>query len=167
MQSDPFNLDRLQDIVTPEPVSWWPPAGFWWLVFAMIVVWGIYYVVLAVHRWIQNAYRRQALHELHEIEQQSSAHGQDGAILVRLSSLLKRVALVSFPRQEVASLSGEDWLTFLSQSCDQVDFLHGPSRKLGSASFDAGTTLGSEADWQEVISASRTWIGDHQAERIG
>ena len=117
MQSDPTSLDRLQDIVQPQPVAWWPPAPFWYCLIALAAVWLCHGLAVAAYRWIQNAYRRQALRELALVID----HGDRRPAAI--STILKRVALVSFPPEEVASLSGDAWLRFLNETCSEVDFL--------------------------------------------
>ena len=66
-------------------------------------------------RWQANAYRREALRELGEIETAPE----------RLPELLKRVALVAYPRAEVAELSGDAWLGFLDGTLGSTDFTSG------------------------------------------
>ena len=46
----------------------------------------------------RNAYRREALRELEEAD------------AADISAILKRTALVAFPREQVASLSGAAWM---------------------------------------------------------
>ena len=158
MEADPYRLDLLRDITEPERVSWWPPAPFWWCLIALLAIWLVYWIGMSTHRWFRNAYRRQALRELESIV------ARDPSWPTNLSALLKRVALVSFPRDQVASLSGQGWLLFLDQTCDKVNFREGPSRILGSASFDPDTERSSDADVAAVVSDVRKWILGHRVE---
>jgi hypothetical protein len=162
LQGDPYSLDRLRDIVQPAPVSWWPPAPFWYGVIVLAAAWLGYGLVLAAHRWIHNAYRRQALRELAMIEDAANQDGPQVEHLSNVSEILKRTALVSFQREKVASLSGEAWLRFLTETCDQVDFMKQPNRCLGSASFEpqvAGTV-----NLEQIVRDARTWIVGHRSE---
>jgi hypothetical protein len=165
MQVDPYGLDRLQDIVQQETVSWWPPAPFWYCLIALAATWLIYGTGVAVYRWVKNAYRREALRELERIVGQDPSWQSrlDRSWPTEVSTILKRVALVSFPREKVASLSGDPWLCFLTDTCDQVDFLKEPTRCLGSASFDPRVAK-SDADLDGVIRDAQAWIVGHRAE---
>jgi hypothetical protein len=98
---DPADLSRLNDIVAPPPVPWWPPAPGWWLLGAALLA------VIATLSWAallhyrRNAYRRAALAEIDAIGKVN-----DPASAAALSAVLKRVALVAYPRSDVASLTG-------------------------------------------------------------
>lgn len=161
MQGDPFSLDRLHDIVEPAPVSWLPPAPFWYCLFAIGAIWIAYAAIMAGLRWIRNAYRRQAIVELTQL-QETMKTGKPQPQTI--SALLKRVALVSFPRQRVASLSGDAWLGFLTETCQQVDFTKGPETILGSASSDARATI-TQAELERIMLSARKWILRHHVER--
>src|SRR5262245_63229264 len=104
---DPGSLDRLNDIVVPPPVPWWPPAPAWYAVGIIVLI------LLAVLAWqmiawrMRTRYRRAALAELATIDTRSS-HA-----LGAVAELVKRVALAAFPREQVASLAVDVWLAFL------------------------------------------------------
>lgn len=160
LQQDPLNLDRLRDIVPPDPIHWWPPAPLWWLVIALVFTWGTYLIVTRFLKWRGNGYRREALRELDRMAQVGDST-QSVMKVVELSALLKRVALVTYPRQKVASLSGQDWLEFLSQTCDEVDFSHGPTVRLGSASSTCDGNEMEADQWRQLLEDCRRWIVGH------
>lgn len=151
---DQADLSHLADIVVPAPISWWPPAPGWWIVGAALLA------VLAVlarqlylrHR--RNAYRRAAIAELSAIGSVA-----DGAGLTAISSILKRTALVAYPRGDVASLTGADWLTFLDRSAGTDDFAKGPGAGLKQAVL--GTRV---EDGAAIRAAARRWIARHRIE---
>lgn len=152
---DPYSLDQLQDIAEPAPLPWWPPAPGWYYVFALLSIWTFVFLFRAWQRWRANAYRRQAMSELEKLPQGD---------LVGISTLLKRVALVAYPRRRVASLSGTTWTDFLSQTCQKCDFSHGEVAKIGTAAYvDANRTC-DPSTWQEVYRVSKVWISHHVSE---
>ncbi len=105
MNSDPASLDNLRGIVELDPVSWWPMASGWWaLGFFVLVVLAIV-VYRTTQQWQASAYRRAALKEL-----QSATNISD------ISTILKRTALVAFPRAEVAALAGSAWPDWLGDA---------------------------------------------------
>jgi hypothetical protein len=105
MNTDPASLDNLREIVLPPPVPWWPLAPGWWLLFAAIALAALAFAFRLFRRWRANAYRRAALREL-------AVAGDVPAI----AEILKRTALVAYPRKDVAALSGAAWLAWLAET---------------------------------------------------
>lgn len=108
-------LAGLRDLHTPPPPSWWPPAPGWWLLAALALAAVAGAVVVLIRRRRRAKPVRAALAELEAI----FAALDDGGELHRVqsvSTLLKRVALLRYPRTEVAALSGERWVTFLQNT---------------------------------------------------
>ncbi|MDH3644604.1 MAG: DUF4381 domain-containing protein [Gammaproteobacteria bacterium] len=115
----------LRDIHLPEAVSWWPPAYGWWLLALVLgvfvgVVWWLVRRRPARRRatWI----RKSALRELDAVETCYRASGDARAAVAAMSVLLRRFALGLAPREQVASLTGQRWLHWLRQRCDDPGF---------------------------------------------
>ncbi len=115
-------LAGLQDIHLPEPIGWWPPAWGWCVLGLMLMVGLIALGLYIIRRYINGQKKRQALRLLKSYRQEylDKANSQLGA--ARVSELLKRVALVYFPRMSVASLNGEAWINFLNTTSKGLDF---------------------------------------------
>ncbi|WP_108858576.1 DUF4381 domain-containing protein [Ruegeria sp. Alg231-54] len=142
-------LDMLEPAPVPEPISMIPQT-WGWGVLALILA---DLIILAVYAFLRhrqtNAYRREALVEL-------AASDNDAA---KIAEILRRTALVAYPRREVAALHGEDWTNFLNQTSDNVSFTDGRSRQLLEAPYrdvKAGPDLKNLA---------RNWIKSHKRER--
>ena len=108
MNTDPASLDNLRDIAELPPVPWWPLAPGWYVLLAILAIGSGIFAFRALRQWRANAYRRAALSEL--------GNAPD---LAAVADILKRTALATHPRSEVASLTGEAWLAWLST--------HGPA----------------------------------------
>ncbi|KTD19803.1 DUF4381 domain-containing protein [Legionella londiniensis] len=115
-------LTHLRDIHLPPPVGWWPLAPGWY-VLALILLLMLFFFLICLYRaYCYGQAKRQALKllakykKLHQEEQNSQLTS------ARISELLRRVALVYYPRSQVASLKGDDWLSFLQSTAKQVDF---------------------------------------------
>lgn len=151
---DPADLSHLADIVTPPPVPWWPPAPGWWIAGAALLA------ALAILAWSallhyrKNAYRRAALAELSAIGTVS-----DPASAAAVSAILKRVALVAYPRAQVANLTGASWLAFLDHAASTTDFTRGPAAALAQAAYGAPLR-----DGAAVLAAARRFVTEHRAE---
>lgn len=152
--SDPADLSNLRDIVVPPDVPLWPPAPGWWIVGAAAVSSAVVLAAMVVLRYRRNAYRRAALHTLAEVE-----HLPPGEAAQRITAVLKRAALVAYPRAEVAKLSGEAWLGFLDRTGHTDAFTTGPARSLPSLAFGG---IAEATSLPAVASAARAWVRGHR-----
>ncbi|MEM6468244.1 MAG: DUF4381 domain-containing protein [Planctomycetota bacterium] len=155
MKADPYSLDLLRDVVSPMRVSWWPPSPGSMFLVAIVLLWFSVLAFRLIQRYRRRAYRRQAVRELAEIK--------PGDFLA-LSELLKRVALVSFPRERVASLAGSDWMQFLSSTNDQVDFSAVAAERLAVASAVSGSANDEPDLWRHTCGVAKHWIVVHGGE---
>ncbi|TWT81382.1 hypothetical protein CA13_28340 [Planctomycetes bacterium CA13] len=146
MIAEQGNLKDLRDIVVPEPVAWWPLAVGWWVLLGITLVTGLYLATRAWQKWQANAYRRAALVEL---EQANSAS--------TMTQILKRTALCVFPREEVASLSGQPWCDWLRERGDQP-MTSSTERYLSSDAFRDADIV----DQQELRDYVAGWIRLHR-----
>ncbi len=103
MPQDSNSLDRLNDIVIPQDVSWWPLAPGWYVLFGLLLIVAGWLLWRAADKWRANAYRRMALRELATLKDAAS-----------IAELLRRTALVVIPRAEVASSTGKEWVDWLA-----------------------------------------------------
>lgn len=149
---DPADLSHLADIAMPLPVPWWPPAPGWWILAAAFLAALAILATMAVRRYRRNAYRRAALAELAAINVADPTSG------VSISAVLKRVALVAYPRSEVASLTGSAWLAFLDRVGATADFTTGSAAGLARAAL--GSPVG---NGDAILAAARHWVRRHRA----
>lgn len=150
-------LAQLRDIHLPEPVGWWPPAPGWWILAFAVVALIVLSFLLTKKLWLRNRYRRAAIREL-KILQNTPPENQQ-AILEKLSTLLRRVALQTFGRESVAPLSGEKWLCFLDQTGKTDQFTQGPAKVLG---YDLYASSPVEKDTKQVAQIIHKWIKEHR-----
>lgn len=162
---DPASLDRLHDILVPAPVPWWPPApGWWWLIGFGLVVLSASLLRVFV-RWQQNRYRREVLVGLTALEESLVDPTKRAAAMVEVSALLKRAALTAYPREQVASLTGAAWSSFLDRTAAGSSFSSGPGMILHDSVCDPGSTSAlDEITIQEVLAAVRRWIRHHPSD---
>ena len=125
-----LNLVELLDLLDPPPepvrVAMTPQTSGWivlGLVAVSLLAWG---AVTLLRRYRSNAYRRAAVAELNAL-----AH--DGEDPAQIAVLLRRTALAAYPRGQVASLHGDDWLQFLDGHFPGDGFCKGPGRVLAAA----------------------------------
>ncbi|HNP36887.1 MAG TPA: DUF4381 domain-containing protein [Woeseiaceae bacterium] len=120
----------IRDLHLPDPVGWWPLAPGWWLLVALAAV-GLGWLLrrwFAAHR--RHAARRYALRQLKSLGNAYASHGNAVMLASQLSELLRRTMLAYAPRQDVAGLTGEDWLSWLDRGLDRSHFVAGDGRPL-------------------------------------
>jgi len=111
MPDDRFSLSNLRDIVIPEAPPVWPLAAGAWLVLGIALAFVLFFVWRLHVQRQRNAYRKAGLQLL------------SGAKTVRdVAVVMKRVALAVFPREQVASLYGDEWAAFLNMTCPDRKF---------------------------------------------
>lgn len=109
MQQPP--ISNLNDIILPEPTSWWP-LGPAWYVIAIIVFLGLVWLVryFLQRRQIMKA-KKEALNLL--LGLYDEPHPQK--TVKAINQILKRVALAYAHRESVAALSGDAWVHQLNK----------------------------------------------------
>ena len=105
----------LRDLHLPDAIGWWPLAPGWWVVLAMVVAVLGYMAWRWFKRWQFHAPRRYALRELARVEAEYREHRNPVMLGKQLSELLRRGMLAYAPREEVAGLTGDEWLAWLDE----------------------------------------------------
>ncbi len=124
----------LRDIHLPEPVSWWPLAPGWWILLGALLIafaagWWLY------KRWRQRRILRELDTKLETIKQDYQQHHDGAKTVSQLSVLLRRACISFFPRKDVASLTGKDWLAFLDRISNSHDYSEGAGKLLLDAPY--------------------------------
>ena len=146
-------LAQLRDIQLPEPTGNWAPAmNVGWLSAAGILVLLVGLILLRGH-YLRTRTRRYALQELEQMSIRFVENQQHQRLLNELNTLLRRVAIMNYGREEVSPLTGEQWLEFLDRSGRTQDFLKGPGQVLIQAyqaspeAFDENTLIEVVKQW--------------------
>lgn len=150
-------LANLQPLREPELIGWWPLAPGWWvLIGAALLALGALGVI-AYRRWERGAYRRQALQQLDDLQNnhQRDSSASDTSTAAAVNALLKSVALVAYGNAAVASHHGEDWRNFLNHSA--------PGTQFPKAFTDAPYRRSHElACMPALFDNARRWIKHHR-----
>ncbi len=159
-------LEKLHEILLPDPVSWMPQTVGWYAVLGLIVVLAGCWVYGRFRRIRKNRYRRFALAELEVIEQDLQQPEKRARALAEIPVLVKRTALAAFPRSEVAGLSGEKWLTFLDKTLAGKGFTGNVGRLLPELAYAPGPRISKVPDETigKLIQLIRQWIQAHKGE---
>ena len=141
-------IDLLEDVPEPPPIPLTPQTAGWVVLGLVSAVLIAYLARWAVRRYRAHAYRRAALREM-------THGGEDPAIA---ATILRRAALSAYPRDQVASLFGADWLAFLDRNFPGSGFADGPGQIFAAAPFHE-----CRSD-QKAKTLARDWIKRHRAE---
>jgi hypothetical protein len=115
-------LSQLKEIHLPSPINWWPLAPGWYFVILLLLI-VIISLIYVVNKKRLNALAKNQALDLLEIYNEHYKKDKNAQLLIaRISELLRRVALVYYPRVEVASLHGVAWLEFLNKTGKGIDF---------------------------------------------
>lgn len=150
-------LNSLKDIHEPAPPGLWPPAPGWWVLAAVVAGALVALLLEGLRRRRAGRPVRAALIELDAWT--ASAEGRDPREAAdELAGLLRRVALVHYPRDRIAALSGNDWLAFLDATSGSKAFSEGPARILGNDRYAPRVEL----DAATLDSLARAWLRAHR-----
>jgi hypothetical protein len=151
---DPEQLP-LRDLHLPAAISWWPLAPGWWVVIALAAA-GLFVLLRRYLRTrARGAARRYALKQLKELTAEFEQHRDAVAFSRAVSALLRRTMLAYAPRQEVAGLTGDEWLAWLDKDLDQPRFQSEAGRKLLELPYRAPRDDVSAMDLVDVVAAVR------------
>jgi len=169
MNSPVTNELPLRDIHLPDAVSWWPPAIGWWILPIIIALlgYGIYKFIQLKKQQQKTAYRKMALKELSQIKSEFINQPASMECLRAISHLLRRIALSYLPREDVASLTGTQWVSQLNHLAQEATFtnthtellVHGPYKK--QFDFDQGELFESCEKWIKQLPARTVKAGEH------
>jgi hypothetical protein len=152
---DPLELP-LRDIHLPEPVPFWPLAPGWWILLGILVAvvvtgWLLY----QRKKYLQLSAIRQARTELEKIVSHYESNKNPLELGRQLSILLRRISISLFPRTEVASLTGDQWLEFLDKQTSGEPFSKHAGRILAEAPYRNELSV---EDVELLLQHCRAWI---------
>ncbi len=157
-------LSELRDIHLPLPIEVGLPAPGWWLVALLLLMGLVSGLVWLVNRWRAGRYRRQARAELADLLVSWQTHHDHQAYLQALQQLLKRVALTCFPRDRVASLTGEAWVAFLDRSSGGSDFSMGAGEILIDGGYKPAVAI--DPGLLGLHQAALRWLNRHHPKHL-
>jgi Domain of unknown function (DUF4381) len=154
--NDPGDLAGLRDIVAPSDFPLFPLAPGVWILIAALAAIVVLHAWWAWQRFRANAYRRAAVRELKLLA--ASPESQDAQLLLGVSAVLKRVALISYGRERVASLSGVAWATFIAQQAPPGT----DTEIIANAFGNALRAKKGPVSLRPLIAAAKAWVRRHR-----
>ena len=153
-----YALGGFVEVASPGAISWLPQTPGWlWLGLVLLAVL-LRYSWKRLRYWYRNRYRREAAVRLQQLA--TNAEQGEPALIAQINRLLKLTALAAFSREQVASLSGEDWVDFLNQQCASPPFSAAQGRLLAVGAYCTPAVRANSG--QALIGACLTWVREHE-----
>jgi len=151
-----YALGDFVEVVSPVGVSWWPQTvGWFWLGAGLLAYLGLR-LWRVLRRWYRNRYRREAIARLQALPTAAAPDKLVGEI----NRLLKLTALAAFPREQVARLSGTDWVQFLNAQCPTATFSPQQGRLLAEGPYSGAELEAGKAS--QLLVACVDWVRNHE-----
>lgn len=152
-------IPKVEGVIPPDPVSFWPPQPGWYVVIAILLVLIFWFSYKLVKKYKYSAYRRSAIDQLKQYALLNPAEPE----FINLNRLLKAVAIKTYGRSEVASLSGEHWSEFLNKKVKGDLFTDEQLNFLTYSSFNPKSFEPMEQQfWTSLLSNCQKWVKDHR-----
>jgi hypothetical protein len=140
-------LSKLHGFYQPPAPSWRPQTTGWYILFCLIGLLAIWIAWKALLYRRRNRYRRAALSALDQCD------------LEEIPELLKRTAIAAWPREEVASLTGDPWVQFFGDHLS--DRNHLPSAAALLTDLSSREPSISSDDEAQLRKVAAYWIRKH------
>ncbi len=155
MNETGVNTSALGHLIEPDPVRYSFNTPGWHTVLILLLIVILLIAFFQYRKYRKNAYRREALRKLEQIENSGNP------LVYSINLLLKTMAIRLFGRSIVAALHGSDWFSFLYSKLDKAPDLNGQSiEDFNHALYNESYIL-SESRSKELVDFARLWIQKH------
>ena len=119
-QAAQFDPAKLADIYLPGAITFWPVAPGWWILLGILIFFLLVIIYLikrkpAIPVPTGKELKSQAMQELNSIKENYESLTNPHETVKKLSIFLRRYALSLYQRDNIASLTDEQWLTLLDE----------------------------------------------------
>jgi hypothetical protein len=135
--------------------SIWPLATGWWVVIILLIA-TLCFASYKIYRYRQMKQQQDAILNALNTLAKTLQRDKSNTALTQMNQLLRRLALMHFPRQQVASLTGKKWLLFLDETGKTNAFSNGAGRILADGPYI--TQLPDTIDHQGLVNAIKQWL---------
>ncbi len=151
-----IDLSGLRDIHLPPLPSVWPLAWGWYALAAAVLL-------CAFFLWLALKKKRLTAkkYALREIDGLCAGYAADPYRLAsEISLLLKRIALMRFPRERTAGLYGKQWRAFLNETSKKPVF-DGKAGEIAETVMYVPAERFGGKDVTPFVLAAKEWIREH------
>lgn len=158
MNETGVNTSALGQLIEPDPVRYSFNTPGWHAVLILMLIIILLIAFFQYRKYRKNAYRREALWKLEEIENSGKS------LVYSINLLLKTVAIQLFGRRTVADLHGPSWFSFLSSKLDKNPGLNQQSIDVFTLALYNEQFELKENERKELLEFARFWIQKHKAD---
>jgi hypothetical protein len=151
-----MNQPELRDIHLPDVSLWWPPAPGWWIGLLLILL--LLWLLPHLLRWLRHKpAKRLSLQELERIRRGYKEGRSGSAVLRDVTTLLRRVIISYYGREQYAAFTGSQWIEQLQRLApgsgfsDQQLQLLAHDRYRAQCEFDVDALLRSLEQWLRAL----------------
>lgn len=152
------NQLELGEILEVEPIPFTFDTLGWKIVAIALLLLLAHFIYKFYLKYKSNQYRREAVIEIESLNVDSEL--TESAFITQSILVLKRIAMQTFSRQEVASLNGEAWLSFLDKKVTGVNFRK-YAKEIEEAVYKDKFNPSSNYNKTEFYTMSIKWIKNH------
>ncbi len=142
-------LDKLKDIHLPEQIDGFVMTPGWWIILLLLALIIIYFVIKQIKKRKALALLKPLAVEIAELKSKQATTDS----LAKLSALIKRIALVYYPQSQVASLTGNNWITFLNAEQPQHQFTNQQIHWITEFVYQKEVSI-SNSNWHDLLEKS-------------
>lgn len=123
-------LADLKDIHLPADVSMFPLAPIWYILITILAIAIIFFII----RHFMKQAKLKRFNHINEqiIALENNTNLTDAEVVIEVSTLLKRIAMLKFAAQKPEFLSGKEWVDFLNRTGKTTDFSASHMESLGN-----------------------------------
>jgi len=149
---------KLSPLMEPSPVAFSMDTIGWKILFALLLIIILYSAYKFYLHYKHNKYRRLAVAKIIEISQLSD--NEMPSMISQIMFQIKQTALLTFDREKVASLEGNQWLQFLQQTAKDVHFVEYKDVIISSV-YKGEVSSEVDFDKNDFVKNSIKWIKKH------
>jgi hypothetical protein len=157
---NPQDALQLRDIHLPLSPEQWPPAPGWWLLFFAVLMFLGWLSFLLIKYWRRYRIQKEILASMDALLHDYGEE-QLPEFLAGVSILLRRVAMMNFPPQQVAALTGKGWLSFLDLHGGGGAYMNGVGSVLAAGPYTSSSALQADVlnvDKVALLLLTKKWI---------
>lgn len=149
------DLTAIGPILEPNPVIFTFETIGWAILAVMLFLILVVLLFKQYRKYFKNKYRRDALQKLHSLV---SNKEQNFVQINKILVLLKQVAIITFGREKVAVIYGDEWYSFLESTCENTKFTN-YSTVFSNAVYESENATSN--DFETIVQLTKNWIKKH------